>query len=307
MSTLSLDRNTPWVVDEDLPGSVQLCMDDLARDWRRTFSVEPVMRAEGEYGPPEPVVIAVGPQTVESLTGWRPSHGPEDFSVRTLPGINSHSGKTVVAVSGGEWRGLCYALYAVSQHILGVDPFWFWIGQRLSQNREIRLEHPFVRENDSPVFRWRGWFCNDEDLLTGWAASLQKSHGISLRVWDRIFETILRTGGNFVVPGTFLFPDEPQIKRAADRGLAIGQHHIEVLGLNTYQWPDELPYSYRTHPEILDAAWSESVLSYPRDIEVIWSIGYRGRHDRPFWYDDPTSAHDDAARGRIISEAIQRQ
>ena len=74
-------------------------------------------------------------------------------------------------------------------------------------------------------------FINDEDLLTGWAPGEKKDHtGISLEVWNKIYETILRLKGNMVVPGTWIFPGDPQVKLAGERGLIINQHHAIPAG-----------------------------------------------------------------------------
>jgi hypothetical protein len=40
---------------------------------------------------------------------------------------------------------------------------------------------------------------------------------------------------------------------------------------------------------------------------VIWTLGYRGRHDRPFWSDDKSAAQDDEGRARAVRSAIDRQ
>lgn len=302
-TVLALNRETPWLVADDLPGPVRRALADVARDWRRVFATEPRLRPVSEGVPATGMVVAIGADAVALATGEQEFLADEAHRVRVCA---APDGRTVVAVAGGGVRGLIYAIYAFSERILGVDPFWFWTDQRLGQAEQVALDAGLNHHRETPRFRWRGWFCNDEDLLTAWAPSLQSSHGIALGVWDRIYETLLRTGGNFVVPGTFLFPDEPQLALAAERGLALGQHHIEVLGLNTYRWPDEVPYSYATHPEILIAAWRECVAAQ-QGREVVWSVGYRGRHDRPFWYDDAAAGSDDAARGGLISEAIATQ
>ena len=49
--------------------------------------------------------------------------------------------------------------------------------------------------------------------------------GIAKPVMDKIFETILRLKGNMVVPGTWTFPSDPQMKWAGERGLILNQHH----------------------------------------------------------------------------------
>ncbi len=298
-----LNRDTPWVVSEDLPGPVRRALADVARDWRRVFATEPRLRTASAGLPRAEPVVVIGDGAAALVVGEQEPLADEAHCVRVH---TTADGRSAIVVVGGGVRGLIYALYALSEHVLGVDPFWFWTDQRIGQAEQLEVDAGLHHRREAPRFRWRGWFCNDEDLLTAWAPSLQNSHGIALGVWDRIYETLLRTGGNFVVPGTFLFPDEPQLALAAERGLAIGQHHIEVLGLNTYRWPDEVPYSYATHPEILIQAWRECVAAQ-QDREVVWSVGYRGRHDRPFWYDDAAAGSDAAARGSLISEAIATQ
>ena len=44
-----------------------------------------------------------------------------------------------------------------------------------------------------------------------------------------------------IIPNTFLFPYEPHVRTAGERGLMISQHHGEPLGLNVYQWPNDVP------------------------------------------------------------------
>ena len=59
------------------------------------------------------------------------------------------------------------------------------------------------RDYPSPLFKYRGFFINDKDQLTGWAPGETSDHsGIANPVMDKIFETILRLKGNMVVPGT---------------------------------------------------------------------------------------------------------
>lgn len=270
---------------------------DLARDWRSVFGVSP-RRSTGDE--PEPVLV-VGSAALEALGMNRRSLAPEQAVVELRH--DRPGGTPAVCVYGGDTRGDLYAIYLFSRDVLGVDNFHHW---RITAPRRAESVEVGELTQDPPCFRWRGWFLNDEDLLTSWAPD-PSGGGIALDVWDRVFETLLRCGANFVVPGTFLFPDEPQVRLAGKRGLAIAQHHIEVLGLNTWRWKDEVPYSFVDHRETLVDAWRNAVLGYG-DQEVVWSVGYRGRHDRPFWRDDAGGGADTAkARGAIISDAIAAQ
>jgi hypothetical protein len=129
-----------------------------------------------------------------------------------------------------------YAIYQFSQEFLGVDPLYWWTDHEPRHRRRIELAEN-IRITSEPRFRYRGWFLNDEDLLTGWHPGTRDGTGISLEVWDHIFEALLWLKGNMVVPGTWIFPYEPQLHAASDRGLIITQHHVNVLGLDTYRWP----------------------------------------------------------------------
>ena len=42
-------------------------------------------------------------------------------------------------------------------------------------------------------------------------------------------------------------------------------------------------------------------------MEILWTVGYRGRHDRAFWEDDKDFPASKQARANIIKEAILSQ
>jgi hypothetical protein len=269
---------------------------DLAKDWRAVFGANPTTLARG----PSPSRLAIGRDAVQTLRGDLRDLAPEQWAIEVS---EVDGGGQAVCLYGGDVRGDVYAVYQFSHLFLGIDKFYHW--RDTSPSRRDRIEVSSV-SSQPPVFEWRGWFLNDEDLLTGWAPDPEGSTGISLDVWDRVYETLLRCGGNFVVPGTFVFPDEPQVKLASARGLAIGQHHIEVVGLNTFRWDDNVEYSFVDDPETMIDAWRTAVEQY-EGREVVWSVGYRGRHDRPFWRDDEGVGASAAARGKVITDAIQAQ
>ena len=215
--------------------------------------------------------------------------------------------KSAVILTGSDLRGAIYAVYEFSGKYLEVDPLYYWTDRNPAHQASVSLPDNLATQDGPPTFRYRGSFTNDEDLLTGWKPGTADGTGISLEAWDKVFEALLRLKGNMIVPGTFVFPDEPQVKAAGERGLIITQHHIEVLGTNTYRWPDEKPYSFSAHPELLISAWTQAVKEYGPNQEVIWTLGYRGRHDRPFWVDDASAGKTDAERAATIQRAIAKQ
>ncbi len=292
---VTLTRATAIVMDGREPLPVRKAVADLAADCEKIFSAKPRVV--------DTPAAAKGPRIIISLhyNGSEPApSGVESYRIAADP-----AGQ-IIHLQGADVRGTIYAVYEFSRRFLGVDPLHYWTDHDPPRRSSLPVPESKI-ESTPPAFRFRGWFINDEDLLTGWRPGKADGTAISLETWDRIFEALLRLQGNMIVPGTFIFPDEPQVRAAGERGLIITQHHIEVLGTNTWRWPNDQPYSFAKHPQILINAWRNSMRAYPRDQEVIWTVGYRGRHDRAFWLDDDSIAPTEAARAQAIRQAIDKQ
>ena len=160
-----LNRDTPWVVSEDLPGPVRRALADVARDWRRVFATEPRLRPASAGLPRAEPVVVIGDDAAALVVGEQEPLADEAHCVRVH---TTADGRSAIVVVGGGVRGLIYALYALSEHVLGVDPFWFWTDQRIGQAEQLEVDAGLHHRREAPRFRWRGWFCNDEDLLTAW-------------------------------------------------------------------------------------------------------------------------------------------
>ena len=301
----SISSTTPWVTEAEPAAPVSLALADLARDWRAVFSRQPRMFSRATTND-EDVVLVLGMNAVRQEVGETRELDDEQFVIEVRTATIKGRMRTAICAYGAGVRGEIYAIYAVSSQLLGIDPFWFWTDHEAPRRSTIAVKPDLCLIAPAPQFRYRGWFMNDEDLLSGWGRDPLGSSGIDAQVWDRIFETILRCNGNLVVPGTFIFATEPQLVLASERGLIIGQHHVQVLGLNAFRWPADKEYSFTSAPELLVEAWEESVQAFG-DREVLWSIGYRGLHDRPFWLDDAAAGTTMAERGAIISAALQKQ
>ena len=94
---------------------------------------------------------------------------------------------------------------------------------------------------------------------------------------------------------------------ATERGLIVNQHHAIPLGVNVARWPQDVPYNYSTHPEILERAWTNAVNDYKPDQEILWSVGLRGLSDSSYSSLDPSVQNNDPLLGQRISEAIVDQ
>jgi hypothetical protein len=204
-----------------------------------------------------------------------------------------------ISVRYGNSLGCVYALLYISEHFLGVTPFWFWNDQRFTKQASIDIPLGFWCSTP-PAVRFRGWFVNDEVLIENWAAEPKNTEH-----WAMVFEALLRCGGNMTIPGT----DNNSRKYralAADMGLWITHHHAEPLGADMFAraYSDEIA-SYSVNRELFEKLWEQAVIEQKR-YQVLWGLGFRGQGDCPFWVNDPSCVTPEQ-RGERISEVIQQQ
>jgi hypothetical protein len=294
---VTVDGHVTIVVGADEPQPVRTAAQDLAHDCAKVFGVKPALADHAGSG----TTILIG--EADKLPG---DARPENITAAESFSIAAHGSSTVV-LSGADMRGTIYAIYQFSQEFLGVDPMYYWTDHEPSRRARIEVPANFRKIFPPPVFKYRGFFINDEDLLTGWAPGEKDDTGISLAAWNKIDETILRLKGNMVVPGTWIFPNDPQIEAAVQRGLIVTQHHAIPLGVNVARWPKDVPYNYSTHPEILERAWKDAVAEYPKNADILWAVGLRGLSDVSYASMDPSVQGNDQRLGALISKAIQDQ
>jgi len=257
---------------------------------------------------------------IEAVLGVRPTFGSAPSQQAGLRIDISTSGEgdpetftlrrrgQAITLDGADMRGTIFAIYQFSQDYLGVDPMYFWTDNRPARRTAIDMPEGTVRRFPKPVFEYRGFFINDEDQLTGWApAKPEEKTNISPAVMDKVYETLLRLKANMVVPSTWPFPDDPQIRAASERGLIVNQHHATPVGMNAVRWPKDVPYNYTEHPEILRRAWKNSVDLYGPDQEILWTVGLRGLSDVSYAAMDKTVVGNDARMGQLIQRAITDQ
>jgi len=283
---LTINADTVIVERPDAPGPVRKAAEDLAADMEKVFGKRPQIAAQAS-GPAIEITAPTGGAT-------------ESFSIQSR---GNH-----VVLSGADMRGTIFAIYTFSQEWLGTDPMYYWNDHQPAKKAAIAIPAGLSKNYPSPLFKYRGFFINDEDQLTGWAPGETTDHsGIARPVMDKIFETILRLKGNMVVPGTWTFSSDPQMKWAGERGLILNQHHAIPLGMNVARWPANVPYNYSQHPEILERAWTNAVHGYDPKQEILWSVGLRGLSDTAYNTMDPSVEGNDKLQGERISQAIAAQ
>lgn len=304
LAQITLNFQTTVFIDPREPAPIQAAARDLESDLEKAFG-HPI-RMVHQSSETSSVTIGVAydynlPKTVTKPAGWERLR----IQLVTNPWPGSPARQAVV-LAGSDVRGTIYAIYQFSQQFLDVDPLYWWTDHPPQRRSEVKVPADFV-ETQAPAFRYRGFFINDEDLLTGWRSGIPDGADISLKTWNRIFEAILRLKGNMVIPGTWIFPYEPQVKAAVARGLVVTQHHANVLGLDVFRWPKDKPYSFENAPQLLEAAWKRAIEDYPKNAEVVWSVGYRGQNDYPFWLVDKNAPTTESGRAHVIQEAIDRE
>ena len=223
-----------------------------------------------------------------------------------VPGIPPEQFEVVadddeLVLRAGDDLGFVFALFHVSEALLGVAPFWFWNDQEPILRAAIDIDATYRFDSTPSAVRLRGWFVNDEVLLNSWSID-----GDVSAPWAMVFEALLRCGGNLVIPGTDYQSVHRHIDLASEMGLHIAQHHAEPLGAEMFirAHPGLTP-SYAEHPDLFRALWADSIEANKHH-KVVWNLGFRGQGDKPFWIDDPTFDTPES-RGALISQVIRLQ
>lgn len=205
-----------------------------------------------------------------------------------------------VTITAKTALGVMYGALAVSREVLKVDDFWYWL-DKLPETREAISWTNFDLHLPKYQTKYRGWFVNDELLIMGW-----EDHDSQRYVWQRIFETALRIGCNLIVPGTDV---NSQINRKPAKafGLMIAHHHAEPLGAKMFarEYPT-LTASFIKYPDLFRKLWRDAIMDQ-KGTPTIYSLGFRGQGDKPFWLDDDSRKWDDQAIADVINGIIKEQ
>ena len=283
--------------------SVALAANDLASDFGKLLGTPPKLTTDGAAQ----IVIS------------------KDKSIAAREGYRIAIDKQGVQIAGADELGIIYGIYAFCEQYLGVDPYWY-VKDLIPEQRDS-IELPCGTLQSKPAtFRYRGWFVNDEDLLTEWKNGGGTRHidypfyqqVVHIDVIDRVFEALLRAGGNLVIPASFVdVMNEPEarlVQRAVERGLYVTQHHIEPLGVSHYGFENywkakgkTYEFAYGSHPDQVREVWQAFAERW-HDLagdKVVWQLGLRGKADRAIWLSDMSVSQADA--GGFISRAIAEQ
>lgn len=252
------------------------------------------------------------------------------IEIRTVPGEpESYTVEvgTCVSITGGDVLGTIYGIYAFCDRCLGILPVHRLVDVFPATVSSLTLS-PCRFTSPKRAVRWRGWFLNDEDLLSKLVLSGGKRHidypfyqdVMDTEVLDMVLETALRLEVNLVIPASFLDILNPDEKKLADavcaRGLYISQHHVEPVGVS-YFAADAYMRAHGTAGEAvsfvsnrsrMEEIWQTYINAWAvYGPQVVWQLGLRGKGDEAVWKADPSAPMTDEARGRLITDAIATQ
>lgn len=232
-----------------------------------------------------------------------------------------------ITVTGTDALGTVYGIYAVSTKLLHILPVWRVTDVLPKPQEEMYLYNQTIKSTPRPI-RYRGWFLNDEDLLCDFRDSGGRrniDYGyyqqvIHPDVLDMVLETALRMEVNLIIPGSLADIDNPaeeeMIAAVARRGLYVSSHHIEPVGASHFACENYLKkharageeISYISNPGLMEEIWKYYVEKWAKfGDRVVWQLGLRGKGDKAVWKSDPNIADSDAARGGVVSKAINTQ
>jgi hypothetical protein len=310
-----------WVAPGESP-AVHLAARDLVRDITEVTGRKPALVATGT--PPAGAIVlatASNPEAQAVLTagGIAPSSLAgkwENFTVKPGAGL---------LVAGSDERGTVFGVYEVATRYFGVDPIANWTGLPAAKRQRVVVADGGTTAA-TPAFHFRGWFLNDEDLITGWHLSPERRRlvhyyfhrPIAPEVYEKVFETALRLRCNTLIPGSYIdlaaACDRQIVEAAGRRGLFVSQHHTQPLGVSAFcfrnYWHDrgqQFEFSYTKNPKQMEEVWTYYAGLWAKHPNVIWQLGLRGAGDRAFWAADPNAPKTDAERGALIARAIARQ
>jgi hypothetical protein len=279
-----------YVSESDWPGVLRT-MRDVQADIKRVTGREPQLLTDVPAASQEPVVLVgtlghsplidklvqAGKLDVGNLAGrW------ETFVVQTidnpLPGV-----ARALVVAGSDKRGTIYGLYDLSEQ-MGVSPWYWWADVPTPTQKSLYVaagRHTL----GTPQVKYRGIFLNDEaPALSGWAK--EKFGGINSKMYEHVFELILRLKGNYLWPamwGNAFNDDDKRSPELADTyGIVMGTSHHEPMQRAQQEWKryGKGAWNYQTNAPVLQEFWRQGIKNMGTH-ESIVTIGMRGDGDEP--------------------------
>lgn len=188
-----------------------------------------------------------------------------------------------LVVAGSDRRGTIFGAYELSRQI-GVSPWYWWADVPTAQHENL-LVKPGVYTDGEPAVRYRGVFINDEaPAFQGWCN--EKFGGVNAKMYEHMFELILRLKGNFLWPamwGNAFYDDDSLSGALADEmGVVVGTSHHEPMGRAHDEWRryGKGAWDYEKNPAALREFWRGG-MERMKNFESVVTVGMRGDGDEP--------------------------
>lgn len=195
-----------------------------------------------------------------------------------LPGVEH-----ALVIAGSDKRGTIFGLYDISSQI-GVSPWYWWADVPVKKQENLYII-PGSYSDGEPKVKYRGIFINDEaPALAGWSQEKYGTVQFNHKLYEHLFELILRLKGNFLWPamwGRAFYDDDPMNPKLADEyGIVISTSHHEPMMRAHVEWEryGEGPWNYEKNPEVLREFWRKGI-ERMGDYESIVTLAMRGDGD----------------------------
>jgi hypothetical protein len=281
------------IIDSGEPSCVQQAARFLQKD---------IQRLTGKLLPIESLSNAKTAIHIRTMRGGP----PEAYLIR--------SDETSIAIAGSDPRGTAFGVYELCER-LGVDPLYHWTGYTPKKANPLIVK-PIDHAAGPPLFKYRGLFHDDEDILPrpfDARNNVPYSRGTVPREWyEKYFETALRLRMNQVAPYVRSKRHKEIQKLASDWGLYYSSHHYDVLlsnpyGFNHFKLAEQRKagdkYDWFSNREGILRYWKAGV-EENKNLDAIYPVGLRSTDDAPYSWPANTTPQE---RNRIYSEAIRLQ
>ncbi len=311
-------NQTVIVIQDDEKPYIHKAVNDLVSDVKKITGKKITVSNQTVKGKSNLIIGTVGQSELISEEFNTIKGQWEVYSLKTI--------RKDLVIAGSNPRGTMFGIYYFIEEYLGVDPFYWWKDLEPEKQEKLVFEK-IDYTSKMPDFKFRGWFINDEDLMTEFMDGGGKRN-LDYRYYhqvvhpdlmERVAEAAARLRFNLIIPASFMEIFNPAERKlldvASSRGLYLSQHHIEPLGVSAFGYfnywkrkTDEKPlFSYYSEKEKVIEVWRESAKLWSEYPDVIWQIGLRGIGDRPMWRADPGVPQSNEQRASIISDAMQTQ
>ncbi|GAC1314342.1 MAG: glycosyl hydrolase 115 family protein [Mucilaginibacter sp.] len=195
-----------------------------------------------------------------------------------MPGV-----KQALVIAGSDKRGTIYGIYDLSAQI-GVSPWYWWADVPVKEQKNLYVMSGRHTDGE-PAVKYRGIFINDEaPAFSGWTR--EKFGGVNHKVYEKMFELILRLKGNYLWPAMWgnAFNDDDKLDPvlADEYGIVMGTSHHEPMDRAQQEWKryGKGPWNYDTNGEVLRGFWKKGIENMGSR-ETLVTIGMRGDGDMP--------------------------